>query len=59
MAVNARSALMGDSPAYFNIVSKCEAETGISAEVIGLCVYSLSATTATNAQLRDSDIAKV
>jgi site-specific recombinase XerD len=50
---------MSDSPVYFNSVSKYEAETGISAEVIGLCVYSLRATTATNVLLHDSDIAKV
>jgi site-specific recombinase XerD len=34
---------------YRNIVSKYGAETGISAEVIGLCVHSLRATAATNA----------
>jgi integrase/recombinase XerD len=44
---------------YRNIVSKYGAETGISAEVIGLCVHSLRATAATNALSHDSDIAKV
>jgi hypothetical protein len=59
VAVSARSALVGASPVYFNIVSKYEAETGISAEVIGSCVYSLRTTAATNALSHDSDIAKV
>src|ERR1700755_1788022 len=45
--------------AYRNIVCKYGAETGISAEVIGLCVHSLRATAATNALTHDSDIAKV
>ena len=44
---------------YRNIVCKYGAETGISAEVIGLCVHSLRATAATNALSHDSDIAKV
>jgi integrase/recombinase XerD len=44
---------------YRNIVCKYGAETGISAEVIGLCVHSLRATAATNALTHDSDIAKV
>jgi Phage integrase family len=34
-------------------------ETGLSAEVMGLCVHSLRATAATNALSHDSDIAKV
>jgi integrase len=46
-------------PVYRNIVCKYGAETGISAEVIGLCVHSLRATAATNALSHDSDIAKV
>src|SRR6202011_1905903 len=37
----------------------CGLETGISAEVNGLCVHSLRATAATNALSHDSDIAKV
>jgi site-specific recombinase XerD len=44
---------------YRNIVVKYGQETGISAEVIGLCVHSLRATAATNALSHDSDIAKV
>src|SRR6516162_3388181 len=44
---------------YRNIVCKYGAETGISGEVIGLCVHSLRATAATNALSHDSDIAKV
>jgi integrase/recombinase XerD len=44
---------------YRNIVCKYGTETGISAEVIGLCVHSLRATAATNALSHDSDIAKV
>jgi integrase/recombinase XerD len=47
------------SSVYQNIVCKYGAETGISAEVIGLCVHSLRATAATNALSHDSDIAKV
>jgi site-specific recombinase XerD len=47
------------SSVYRNIVCKYGAETGISAEVIGLCVHSLRATAATNALSHDSDIAKV
>ena len=34
-------------------------ETGVSAEVNGLCVHSLRATAATNALTHDADIAKV
>ena len=44
---------------YRNIVCKYGLETGISAEVSGLCVHSLRATAATNALSHDSDIAKV
>jgi len=44
---------------YRNIVRKYALETGISAEVNGLCVHSLRATAATNALSHDSDIAKV
>jgi integrase len=34
-------------------------ETGLSAEVMGLCAHSLRATAATNALSHDADIAKV
>jgi integrase/recombinase XerD len=44
---------------YRNIVIKYGKQTGISAEVNGLCVHSLRATAATNALSHDSDIAKV
>ena len=44
---------------YRNIVAKYGRETGISAEVNGLCVDSLRATAATNALSHGSDIAKV
>jgi site-specific recombinase XerD len=44
---------------YRNIVQKYGIETGISAEVNGLCVHSLRATAATNALSHESDIAKV
>jgi integrase/recombinase XerD len=40
-------------------VRKYGLETGLSAEVMGLCVDSLRATAATNALSHDSDIAKV
>jgi len=42
-----------------NIVKKYGLETGISAEVNGLCVHSLRATAATNALSHEADIAKV
>ena len=42
-----------------NIVLKYGEETGISAEVNGLCVHSPHATAATNALAHESDIAKV
>jgi site-specific recombinase XerD len=44
---------------YRNIVLKYGLETGISAEVNGLCVHSLRATAATNALSHEADIAKV
>jgi integrase/recombinase XerD len=44
---------------YRNIVLKYGLETGISAEVNGLCVHSLRATAATNALTHEADIAKV
>ena len=42
-----------------NIVMKYGCETGIDAEVIGLCVHSMRATAATNALSNEADIAKV
>lgn len=44
---------------YRNVVVKYGRETGISADVNGLCVHSLRATAATNALLHEADIAKV
>ena len=44
---------------YRNVVQKYGRETGIGAEVSGLCVHSLRATAATNALSHESDIAKV
>jgi len=44
---------------YRNIVRKYGLQTGIGAEVNGLCVHSLRATAATNALSHDCDIAKV
>jgi integrase/recombinase XerD len=44
---------------YHNIVRKYGLETGVSAEVNGLCVHSLRATAATNALSHEADIAKV
>lgn len=44
---------------YRNIVMKYGRETGIAAQVNGLCVHSLRATAATNALAHESDIAKV
>ena len=44
---------------YRNVLQKYGRETGISAEVIGLCVHSLRATAATNALSHEADIAKV
>jgi integrase/recombinase XerD len=42
-----------------NIVLKHAKSTGVSAEAIGVCVYSMRATAATNALSNDADIAKV
>jgi integrase/recombinase XerD len=44
---------------YHNVVRKYARSTGINAEVIGLCVHSLRATSATNALSHEADIAKV
>jgi integrase/recombinase XerD len=44
---------------YRNIVQKYGLETGVSGQVIGLCVHSLRATAATNALSHEADIAKV
>lgn len=44
---------------YRHIVRKYGRETGIGAEVNGLCVHSLRATAATNALAHEADIAKV
>jgi site-specific recombinase XerD len=44
---------------YRNIVVKYGLETGVSAQVNGLCVHSLRATAATNALSHEADIAKV
>jgi integrase/recombinase XerD len=44
---------------YRNIVQKYGLETGIRAQVNGLCVHSLRATAATNALSHEADIAKV
>ncbi len=44
---------------YRNIVQKYGRETGIKAQVNGLCVHSLRATAATNALSHEADIAKV
>ncbi len=42
---------------YHNIVLKYGRETGVSAEVNGLCVHSLRATATTNALSHEADIA--
>lgn len=47
------------SSIYRSIVKKYSLETGINAEVNGLCVHSLRATSATNALSHEADIAKV
>jgi integrase/recombinase XerD len=47
------------SAVYKNVVRKYGLATGLSEEVLGLCVHSLRATAATNALSHDSDIAKV
>jgi integrase/recombinase XerD len=44
---------------YYNIVRKYNRETGVDAQVKGLCVHSLRATAATNALDNKADIAKV
>jgi integrase/recombinase XerD len=44
---------------YRNIILKYGRETGIHAEVNGLCVHSMRATAATNALSHEADIAKV
>jgi len=44
---------------YHNVVRKYARATGISAEVVGLCVHSMRATAATNALSNEADIAKV
>src|SRR5215469_13788720 len=44
---------------YRNIVRKYGLETGVRAQVNGLCVHSLRATAATNALSHEADIAKV
>jgi integrase/recombinase XerD len=44
---------------YRNIVQKYGPETGVSAEVNGLCVHSPRATAAANAVSHEADIAKV
>jgi integrase/recombinase XerD len=44
---------------YRNIVVKYGLETGVSAQVNGLCVHSLRAAAATNALTHEADIAKV
>lgn len=44
---------------YRNVVRKYGCETGINAEVNGLCVHSMRATAATNALSHEADIAKV
>jgi hypothetical protein len=44
---------------YWKIVRHYGLETGIQAEVNGLCVHSLRATAATNALSHQADIAKV
>jgi site-specific recombinase XerD len=51
--------LVDPASVYQNIVRKYGLETGISAEVNGLCVHSLRATAATNALTHEADIAKV
>jgi integrase/recombinase XerD len=44
---------------YRSIVIKYGRESGVGAEVIGLCVHSMRATAATNALSHEADIAKV
>lgn len=47
------------SSVHRNIVSKYGRETGINAEVIGLCMHSLRAIAATNALSHEAGIAKL
>jgi integrase/recombinase XerD len=47
------------SSIYRNVVRKYGRETGVNAEVNGLCVHSMRATAATNALSHEADIAKV
>jgi integrase/recombinase XerD len=44
---------------HHDIVRKYALETGISAQINGLCVHSLRATAATNALSHEADYAKV
>jgi integrase len=46
-------------PGSVYIVIKYARETGMNAEVIGLCVHSMRATAVTNALSNEADIAKV
>ena len=50
---------MDPGSVYRNIVIKYGKDTGINAEVIGMCVHSMRATAATNALSHEADIAKV
>src|SRR6202035_4647294 len=56
---NNRTGDLDPASVYQNIVRKYGLETGISAEVNGLCVHSLRGTAATNALSHEADIAKV
>jgi integrase/recombinase XerD len=48
-----------DPASVYRLVMKYSLETGLSAQVHGLCVHSLRATAATNALAHEADIAKV
>jgi integrase/recombinase XerD len=48
-----------DPASVYRLVMKYARDTGISAQVNGLCVHSLRATAATNALAHEADIAKV
>ena len=48
-----------DPASVYRLVMKYALETGLSAQVNGLCVHSLRATAATNALAHEADIAKV
>jgi integrase/recombinase XerD len=50
---------LDDGCIYRNIIRKYGSETGINAEVNGLCVHSLRATATTKALSHEADIAKV